>query len=135
MRKHLVHLINAAMLIVIFIGFPAITGRNLGSWRISSHSVLHQLTVGGLGVGIGVNFVLAWAIVRTRKERRLWLAWTLLLGLFLCVLMGQAAGWIHFDWLREWLLWGRGLLGTIEAALGGFRAATTVELALSGQAG
>jgi hypothetical protein len=24
--------------------------------------------------------------------------------------MGQAAGWLHFRWLKEWLLWGRGLL-------------------------
>jgi hypothetical protein len=116
MRKHLVHLINAGMLIVIFIGFPAITGRNLGSLRISSHSLLHQLTVGGLWAGMGVNLVLAWVVVRTRKERRLCLAWAILLGLFLVVLMGQAAGWIYFGWLKEWLLWGRRLLGTIEGA-------------------
>jgi hypothetical protein len=111
MRRHWVHLINAVMLIVIFIGFPAITGRNLGSLRISSHSILHQLTVGGLCAAMAVNAILAWAIVRTRKERRLCLAWGTLLGLFLFVLLAQAAGWIHFVWLKEWLLWGRGLLG------------------------
>jgi hypothetical protein len=32
------------------------------------------------------------------------------MGLFLLVVMGQAAGWLHFSWLKEWLLWGRGLL-------------------------
>jgi cell division protein FtsW (lipid II flippase) len=135
MGKHLVHLINAGMLIVLFIGFPAITGRNLGSWRISSHSLLHQLTAGGLWLGIGVNIVLAWAVFRTRKERRLCLAWAILLGLLLFVLMGQAAGWIHFGWLRDWLFWGRGLLGRIEVAPVGLRAGATALLALSGQVG
>jgi hypothetical protein len=110
MRRHVIHLINAGLLIVVFIGFPAITGRNLGSLRLSDHGILYQLTVGGLVVGIVLNGVLAWIAVRKRKERWLCVGWSLLLGLFLFVVMGQAAGWLHFRWLKEWLLWGRGLL-------------------------
>lgn len=110
MRRHLVHLINAGLLIVVFIGFPAITGRNLGSLRLSDHRVLYQLTVSGLILGIVLNGIFAWIAVRTRKERWICVSWGLLLGLFLFVVMGQAAGWLHFRWLKEWLLWGRGFL-------------------------
>jgi hypothetical protein len=109
MRRPLIHLINAGVLILVFIMFPAITGRNLGSLRLSDHSVLYQLTVGGLCLGIALNAVLAWATVRTRKDRALCLGWAGLLGLFLFLVLGQAAGWLHFRWLKEWLLWARGL--------------------------
>jgi predicted Abi (CAAX) family protease len=109
MRRQLVHWINAGLLIVVFIGFPAITGRNLGSLRLSDHGILYQLTVGGLAAGIVLNGILAWVAVRKRKDRWLCFGWSVLLGVFLFVVMGQAAGLLHFRWLKEWLLWGRRL--------------------------
>jgi uncharacterized membrane protein YfcA len=110
MRRNLIHLINAGLLIMVFIVFPAISGRNLGSLRISDHSVLFQLTVGGLCLAIALNVVLAWTAVRTRKERALCFGWAGLFGLLLGVVFGQASGWLHFGWLKEWLLRARGLL-------------------------
>jgi hypothetical protein len=110
MRRILVHLVNAGLLVVVFIGFPAITGRNLGSLRLSYHGILYQLTVGGLIAGVALNAILAWIAVRKRKERWMCVSWGLLMGVFLFVVIGQAAGWLHFRWLKEWLLWSQGLL-------------------------
>ena len=109
MRRPLIHLINAGVLILVFVIFPAITGRNLGSLRLSDYSILFQLTVGGLCLGIALNAVLAWAAVRARKDRALCLGWAGLFGLCLGVVWGQAMGWLDFLWLKSVLLWIRGL--------------------------
>jgi hypothetical protein len=109
MRRSLIQLINVGVLILVFIMVPAITGRNLGSLRLSDHSILFQLTVGGLCVGIALNALLAWAAVRTRKDRALCLGWAGLFGLCLFLVLGQAAGWLHFRWLKDWLVWAGGL--------------------------
>ena len=109
MRRSLIQLINVGVLILVFIMFPAITGRNLGSLRLSDHSVLFQLTVGGLCVGIalqrgvGVDGRLA-----RGKDRALCWGWAGLFGLCLFLVVGQAAGWLHFRWLKDWLVWARG---------------------------
>jgi hypothetical protein len=109
MRRPLIQMINVGVLILVFIMFPAITGRNLGSLRLSDHSILFQLTVGGLCVGILFNAVLSWTVAGSRKDRALCWGWAGLLGVFLFLVVGHAAGWLHFRWLKEWLLWARGL--------------------------
>lgn len=105
MRRHFVHLVNTTLLIIVFIMLPSITGRNLGSLRLSDHSVLHQLTVGALCLAIALNLAMARWTVRTRKERGICLGWTALFALFLIVSWGHAAGWLHFHWLKRSLLW------------------------------
>jgi hypothetical protein len=102
-----VHVINASLLILVFIGFPAITGWSLGSLRFSDQSIQQQLTVTGLAVGVGLNVLFLWFLARGRSERRACASWALLLGLLLFVVWGHASGWLHFEWLKRLLLWGR----------------------------
>jgi hypothetical protein len=119
MRRPLIHLVNAGILILVFIMFPAITRRNLGSLRLSDHSVLYQLTVAGLCAGILFNTALAWTVARTRKDRALCWGWAGLLGSFLLLVVAHAMGWLHFRWLKEWLLWANRLaMGSYPWAAG-----------------
>jgi hypothetical protein len=66
--------------------------------------------VGGICLAIALNVVLAWTVVRTRKERALCFGWAGLFGLLLGVVLGHAAGWMHFGWLKQWLLRAHSLL-------------------------
>jgi hypothetical protein len=108
MRCSFVHLVNAGLLIVVFIGFPAITGRNFASIRFSDPALAYELTVGGLVLGVVLNLALVVWLARTRKERGLCLGWTALFGLFLAVVVGQAQGHVDFGWLQRWLRGARG---------------------------
>jgi CDP-diglyceride synthetase len=102
-----VHVINAGLMILIFIGFPAITGWSFGSLRFSDQSIQEQLTVTGLAIGVGLNVLFSWFLARGRSERRACVGWALLFGVLLLVVLGHVGGWLHFDWLKRLLLWGR----------------------------
>jgi len=97
--------INAFVLIVIFIGVPAITSARFGRLQLSSAPKAHRLTLWGLALAAIANAVVAVCPGKGRKERAVCLWW---MGLFVALLAVKYLyfnGYIHFDWLKRALLW------------------------------
>lgn len=84
------------------IGVPAITGVSLGSLRLSSDSWLQRLMVGGLGLGVALNGLVAWN-TRPRRQRRACRGWMVLHATILAVAVAAYLDWIDFEWLRHTL--------------------------------
>ena len=101
-RMPAIHMANAALLAVLLVGVPAVTGVSLGTLRVSSNAWLERLVLAGLGLGVLANGLLVWGS-GFRKERGVCMGW---MGLHLTIL-GVALmahfGWIEFGWLKDWL--------------------------------
>ena len=101
-RVSAIHAVNAALLAVLLIGIPAVTGIDLGSLRLSSDHWLERLTIAGLIVGMTANGLTGF-LVRQRRRRAVCWGWTFLYAALLIVAVLSREGYIHFDWLRDFL--------------------------------
>lgn len=99
------HLLNGAALVILLIGLPMVCSKQLGGLRLSSVSLLQQLTVAGFLLVIGLNLAAYFFVVRRPPTRRLVLRWTVSLGALLVVEWLIIQGYLHFDWLRNGLIW------------------------------
>jgi hypothetical protein len=97
-----IHALNAALLVILMIGVPAVTGFTLGSLRISSYPWLQRLLLAGLGVGVAGNLLMGWWC-RPRRQRKAYRGWALLHAAILAMAILTYSGWMDFDWLRELL--------------------------------
>jgi hypothetical protein len=97
-----IHVLNTALIAILMIGVPAVTGIDLGSLRLSSDTWLERLVVGGLALGVTGN-AFAGGLLKRRRQRRACWAWMLVHAAVLLVAILAQQGWIHFDWLREFL--------------------------------
>ena len=93
---------NTALIAILMIGVPAVTGIDLGSLRLSSDTWLERLVIGGLALGVTGNAIGGRFLKRRRQQRACW-AWMWVHAAVLLVAILAQQGWIHFDWLREFL--------------------------------
>jgi len=105
MQRVLIITTNCALLALLLIGLPAATHVQLGDWQIASVSTGRQLLFWGLAIGTAGNILAGFAIVKGRKDRKLCWEWTAVYAGLLLVCWGFARGDIHFNWLKDVLLW------------------------------
>lgn len=94
-----IHIANAALLAVLMVGIPTVTGIDLGALRLSSDTWWERLTIGGLVVGLAMNGLAALWLGRQRQRLVCW-GWSLLHTVLLTCAVLAFTGQIHFKWLR-----------------------------------
>lgn len=105
MRQVLIKCINCALLIVVLIGIPAITGARFGSLRISSAPRTQMLILWGLSLAAAVNGVAALGLAGDAGNRRLCRGWAFAFAGLLAIEYGFFHGYVNFDWLKQSLVW------------------------------
>ena len=104
MRRHLIHLLNAAVLGIILLGVPAITSRRFWDLQLSSVPKFQMLTLWGLALaGVG-NLLAAGFLARKPKQRRPYWVWAAVFAVFWVAEFLHFQGYIRFDWLKNVLL-------------------------------
>jgi hypothetical protein len=101
-RLPAIQAVNVALLAILLVGVPAVTGISLGQVRVSSVKWLERLVMGGLALGVAANAAARWASSH-RKERSVFLGWMILHGSLLGTGLLAHFGWIDFGWLKDWL--------------------------------
>ena len=96
---------NCALLVVLFIGIPAVTRTRFGNLHISSVSDARLLTYWGLGIAAAGNFLVATVFAFGRKAKILCFEWAAVFGAVLLANYAFIHGYFNFDWLRESLQW------------------------------
>jgi len=105
MKRWFIQCLNCALLGLIFIGLPAATRAQLGSWQISPGSQTQWLMFWSLALAAAGNAVAALGPVKSPKERRLCQEWAAVFVVLLLVQFAYQRGSIHFEWLKRSLLW------------------------------
>jgi hypothetical protein len=105
MQRLFIQGLNAALLVLIFIGLPAATRAQLGHWQVSAGGQSDGLMFWGLALAAAGNAVAALGVVKSRKERKLCGEWAAVFAALLLVLFAFNRGYINFDWLKQSLLW------------------------------
>src|SRR5436190_9612640 len=101
----LIHCINASLLILIFIGIPAITSARFGNLQLSSAPKAHRLTLWGLALAAAANAIAAVSVAKGRKERVVCGWWVAGFLALLAVEYLHFNGYFNFNWLKQALLW------------------------------
>jgi len=105
MQRFFIKCANGVLLAIIFIGIPAITRAQLGSWQISSAPQAQLLMSWGLGIAAAVNALAAMFLIKGGKERKLCWEWVAAFGCLLGVQYAYLKGYFNFDWLKQALQW------------------------------
>ena len=104
MKAFLVKSVNCALLILIFIGVPAITHVEFRGWQLGSGPKLRLLLFWSLALALGLNVVAASFLMKARKDRIVCWEWAAVFGILLFAYCAFAFGYLNFDWLRNFLL-------------------------------
>lgn len=110
MYPPLIHVGNSVWLLLILIGVPNITGLQFGKLFVSATLEFRMLTLGGLGMGIAANLFGAW-MLRGNKQRRACWKWAGAHAGLLVINYLVFNGQIHFEWLKDTLLWLKKTIG------------------------
>jgi hypothetical protein len=105
MQRLLIQCLNVAWLVMVFIGIPAATRAQWGSWQISSGVQSQVLMLWGLALAAAGNLVGALWLIKSRKERKLCWEWTVVFAGLLLVQYAFHRGYFNFDWLKAALRW------------------------------
>jgi hypothetical protein len=105
MQRLFIQGLNGALLVLIFIGLPTATRVEWGNWHISEGEQSQRLMFWGLALATVGNTVVALGLVKSRKERKLCGAWAAGFAALLLVQFAFNRGYIHFEWLKQSLLW------------------------------
>ena len=106
MKKFSVRLFNYGWLFLVIVGIPSVTSVRLGGVNLSSNEKFQMLTLGGLGLGLFLNVMGGWLLKTARRTCWNWAAaYLVILAIYILVFQGR----IEFGWLKESLLWIRGL--------------------------
>jgi hypothetical protein len=105
MQRLSIQCLNVALLAMVFIGIPAATRAQWGSWQISSASQSQWLMLWGLALAAAGNAVAALGLIKSRKERKLCWEWAVVFVGLLLVQYAFHRGDFNFDWLKRSLLW------------------------------
>ena len=105
MQQFLIKCVNCALLIILLIGIPAVTGARFWNWQVSSVPAARTLLLWGLALATAGNAATALFGIRGRKERKLCWEWAAVFGALLGVEYAFVHGWFNFNWLRQILLW------------------------------
>jgi len=99
-----VHLFNWAFLALVLISAPYVASLQLGGVQLVATRTAQYLAIGGFGLGVMLNFLGAAFLFRGKaKLRRLCWQWCFIHVAFLGAILLVFWGYVHFDWLREWL--------------------------------
>ncbi len=107
MQRWAIQAANFSLLVIILIGIPVISGVQFGRWQLSSRPTAQTLTLWSLGAAVVGNLGAALFLVKGAKARGLCRNWAVA---FLALLGFEWAlfnGYVHFEWLKEALLWFR----------------------------
>jgi len=104
MQRFLIKCTNGILLVIIFIGVPAITGAQLGRWQISSAPQAQLLMSWGLGIAAAGNALAAMFLFKSKQRTLCW-EWAAAFGGLLGVQYAYLHGHLNFDWLKRSLLW------------------------------
>jgi hypothetical protein len=104
MQRFLIKCANCALLILIVIGIPAVTRAQLWNLQISSAPTLQLLLFWSLSLALAGNIFAAAFLIKGRKERVLCWEWAAVFGVLLFAYSAYALGYLHFDWLKRFLL-------------------------------
>ena len=105
MQRFLIKCVNCALLIVIVIGIPAVSREQFWNLQVSSAPTLQLLFFWSLSLALAGNFFVAAFLIKGRKERVLCWEWAAVFGVLLFAYSAFALGYLHFDWLKKFLLW------------------------------
>ena len=105
MQRFLIQCLNVAWLGLVFIGIPAATRAQWGSWQISSAAQTQWLMFWGSALAVAGNLVGALGLIKSRKERKLCWEWTAVFAGLLLVQFAFFRGYLNFEWLKQSLLW------------------------------
>jgi hypothetical protein len=105
MQRFLIQCANFALLVLLFIGVPAVAHAQMGDWQVTPASTLHQLIFWGLLVAVAANGIAAGFLIKGRKERVLCWEWAVVFAGLLAVQFAFTRGYLNFDWLKHALQW------------------------------
>ena len=105
MHRFLINSLNGILLILIFIGVPAITEAQVGTLQVTAASKTRLLTFWGLGLAAAGNTILALGGIKDQKARSLCAKWVLAFTGLLGIETAYVHGYLSFTWLKETLLW------------------------------
>ncbi len=105
MQIILIQLLNWTALVLILVGIPAITSLQFGSLQLGSVPIARQLILGGCTLSVALNFLGAVWLAKGKRARNLCRNWAFVMAALLLVHVLLFKGYIHFDWLKESLLW------------------------------
>ena len=105
MWKLIIHLVNGALLVIVLIGVPSITSKQVAGVTVASTSRTQALTLWGLGIAAGANLLVALFGGVKRPSRKLLLTWCVAFSVVLLVELMYFEGVIHFRWLKDSLIW------------------------------
>ncbi len=109
MKGILIQSLNSIWLAIIFIGIPAVSSLRLGTLQISSRPVWHMLTLWGVVIALGFNFLVYWKWTRTKTDRKMCLRWMFGYTFLGVTFFAYSEKWIGFKWLKELLLGLKGM--------------------------
>ncbi|HTY89421.1 MAG TPA: hypothetical protein VMB80_18370 [Candidatus Acidoferrum sp.] len=105
MKRWFIQGLNCALLGLIFIGLPAATRAQWGSWQISPGPQTQWLMFWSLVLAVAGNIVAALGPVKSSRERKLCWEWAVVFAVLLLAQFAYQRGYIHFEWLKQSLLW------------------------------
>ena len=98
---------NLFLLVIILVGIPAITGKNIGWLRLSNAVTAQTLTLWGLGLAALINGIGAFFFRRKRPVKIICWRWVAIFLVLLAVEILLIRHVISFDWLKDLLVWGK----------------------------
>ena len=108
MQPFFIRVANLTLLIVILVGVPAITGRNIGWLRLSDSPTTQNLTLSGLALAAVANGLGAMFLARGAVAKKLCWQWLIAFLVIFGVEYLLIRHYINFNWLKEFLLWFKG---------------------------
>jgi hypothetical protein len=104
MQKYLIKSINFVLLVLIFIGLPAIARAQFGDVQIVAAAKAQMMMFWALIIAVAGN-VIAALTIKGRKEKLLcWECAGAFVALF-GVHFAFTHGYLNFNWLKQALLW------------------------------
>ncbi len=111
MHPLFIHVGNCVWILLILIGVPNITGLQFGKLFVSATPEFQMLTLGGFGIGLAANLFGGW-MLRGNKQRRACWKWAGAHAVLLVINYLVFNGQIHFQWLKDALLWLKKIIGS-----------------------
>lgn len=104
MQRFLIKCVNCALLTVIVIGIPAAATARFWKLQIGFAPTLQLLLFWSLALALAGNIFVAAFLIKSRKERIYCWEWAAIFGVLLFAYTAFALGYLHFDWLKKFLL-------------------------------
>jgi len=105
MQRFLINVVNGMLLVLVLVGVPAATRRDIWKLQISWAPTPQTLALWGLGLAALANIVAATMFIKGRKEQALCAKWTFVFAGFWLLEFALFRGWFNFHWLQRALLW------------------------------